>query len=88
MPQHDGYLMMFADDALLYKVIHSSNDLQDLQMNVDLLSKWIDEHDLHLGIKKCKSLLLSRRLEPLCTCTIRVNDHHIEKFQFYKYLGV
>ena len=41
MPQRDGHLMMFADDALLYKVICSSNDMQDLQMNVDLLSKWI-----------------------------------------------
>ena len=79
---------MFADDALLYKAIRSSNDLQDLQMNVDVFTKWIDEHDLRLNVKKCKSLLLSRRQEPLSTYTIRVNDHPIENVQSYKYLGV
>ena len=39
IPLRDGHLMMFADDALLYKAICSSNDLQDLQMNVDLFAK-------------------------------------------------
>ena len=47
-------------------------------MNMDLFAKWIDEHHLHLNVKK--SLLLSRRQEPLCTYTIRVNDYPIEKF--------
>ena len=51
MPLHDGHLMVFADDALLYKAICSSNDLQDLQMNVDVFTKWIDEHDLRLNVK-------------------------------------
>ena len=72
------------------KVICSPIDIQDLQMNVDLFAKWIDEHGLHLNVKKCKSLLLSRRQEPLSTLTIRVNvnDHPIEKVFPYKYLGV
>ena len=50
IPLCDGYLMMFVDDALLYKVIRSLSDMQDLQMNVDLFVKWIDEHDLHLNV--------------------------------------
>ena len=32
IPLCDGRLMMFADDALLYKVIHSLSDMQDLQI--------------------------------------------------------
>ena len=75
--------MMFADDALLYKAIRSSNDLQDLQMNVDVFTKWIDEHDLHLNVKKCKSLLLSRRQEVLSSYTIRVNDQESSVLQVY-----
>jgi len=61
------------------KAIRSSNDLQDLQMNVDVFTKWIDEHDLRLNVKKCKSLLLSRRQEPLSSYTIRVNDPEMLK---------
>ena len=52
-------------------------------MNMDLFAEWIDEHHLYLNVKK--SLLLSRRQEPLCTYTIRVNDYPIEKVQSYKY---
>ena len=53
IPLCDGRLMMFADDALLYKVICSSSDMQDLQLNVDLFAKWIDEHDLQSANHCC-----------------------------------
>ena len=77
---------MFVDDALLYKVIRSSSNTQDLRMNVDVFAKWIDEHDLHLNVNKFKSLLLSWTQELLCTFTITVNDHPIENVCSYKYL--
>ena len=50
MPLHDGHLMMFADDALLYKAIRSSNDLQDFQMNVDVFTKSCKSFELRIAL--------------------------------------
>ena len=70
MPMHGGSLIMFADDALLYKVVQSITDFQDLQSDVSSFVQWTADHDLKLKVKKCKSLLLSRRRVPVCTHTI------------------
>ena len=44
MPMHGGSLIMFADDALLYKVVWSITDFQDLQSDVN--SFVLSDHDL------------------------------------------
>ena len=85
---HGGSLIMFADDALLYKVVQNITDFQDLQSDVNSFVQWAADHDLKLNVKKCKSLLLSRRRVPVCTHTIVINDQPLEKVQSYKYLGV
>ena len=58
---------MFADDVLLYKVARSLSDFHDLQSDIDSLVQWISDHDLKLNVKKCKSLLLSRKQVPTCS---------------------
>ena len=51
IPLTGGSLSMFADDILLYKVIRSLSDFQDLQSNVNSLVQWTSDHDLKLNTK-------------------------------------
>ena len=88
LPMHGGSLLMFADNALLYKVVKSITNFQDLQSDVNSFVQWTADHDLKLNVKKCKLLLLLRRRVPVCTHTIMINDQPLEKVQSYKYLGV
>ena len=88
IPLTGGSLSMFADDILLYKVVRSLSDFQDLQSDVNSLVQWTSDHDLKLNAKKCKSLLLSRKRVPTCAQTVVVNGLPLEKVQSYKYLGV
>ena len=52
---------MFADDLLLYKTIYTVQDYLDVQADVDSLAGWLVDHKLTLNVKKCKSLLISRK---------------------------
>jgi len=56
--------------------------------DVDSLVQWISDHELKLNVKKCKSLLLSRKRVPTCIQTVVVDGQPLEKVQSYKYLGV
>ena len=49
------------------------SDFHDLQKDIDSFAQWIANHDSKLTVKKCKSLLLSKRRLPVCTHTIVVN---------------
>ena len=79
-----GSLSMFADDVL-YKVVRSLSDFRNLQSNIDSLVQWISDHDLKLKVKKCKSLLLSRKWVLTCTQTVVVDGQPLEKVQSYIY---
>ena len=85
LPMHSGSLIMFAVDALLYKVVQSITDFQDLQSDVNSIVQWTADNDLKLSVK---SLLLLRKCVPMCTHTIVINDQPLEKVQSYKYLGL
>ena len=54
---------MFADNLLqdLCKTIHTVQDYLDLQTDVEALAVWLVDHKLILNVKKCKSLLISRK---------------------------
>ena len=88
IPLSGGSLIMFADDVLLYKVIQTLTDFNDLQNDVNMLVQWISDRMLKLNVKKCKSLLVSRRRIPVCSRSVLVNGQPLEKVQSYKYLGV
>ena len=81
---------MFADDLLLHKIIRSLHDHYDLQRDVDSLVQWLLDHKLTLNVKKCKSLLISRkRTSPLSNHPpIMVQCYPLDKVWSYRYLGV
>ena len=85
---HGGSITMFADDLLLYKVIRTPSDFDALQYDVNTLVQYISDHDLKLNVQKCKSLLISRRRNSVCSQPVKINEQPLEKVDLYKYLGV
>ena len=80
--------MLFADDLLLHKVIACSEDFQALQNDVNSLVEWISQHNLTLNVRKCKSLLISRKHSPLNSQAVLIGGQPLEKVRAYKYLGI
>ena len=56
----NSVLNLYADDMLLYKQIKCSEDYQQLQMDIDKISSWVD-HNIYFITAKCKTMLLSRK---------------------------
>ena len=88
IPISGGSLVIFADDLLLHRVIYCAEDFLALQEDVDSLDNWIIVRHLTLNVRKCKSLLVSRKHSHLSGQTIRVYRQDLEKVESYKYLGV
>ena len=88
IPLNGGSLVIFADDLLLHRVIYCAEDTLALQEDVDSLANWITLHHLTLNVRKCKSLLVSRKHSYLSGQSINVFGQILEKVESYKYLGV
>jgi len=69
-------------------VVQSLSDFRNLQSDVDSLVQWISDHDHKVNVKKCNSLLLSRKRVPTYTQTVVADGQPLEKVQPYKYLRV
>ena len=80
LPLNGGSLVIFADDLLLHKVIHCAEDFLALQEDVDSLADWIRDHYLTLNVRKCKSLLVSRKHSHLSVNQYRFMDRSLKRF--------
>ena len=72
----------------MHKVIYCADDFLALQEDVDSLANWITVHHLTLNVRKCKSLLISRKHSHLSGESVTVFGQVLEKVESYKYLGV
>ena len=50
-------LLLYADDILVYRPIHSIQDYKCLQNDLDLIMQWLDRNLLELNLAKCKYML-------------------------------
>lgn len=83
-----GNTVLFADDLLLHNRISQLSDFIALQKDVDELCNWLNNYSLTLNAKKCKSLLISRKKQPIEAPVINVKGHPLERVTAYKYLGI
>ena len=85
-----GSLTMFADDLLLHKAIYSIEDYFHIQEDVNTLSQWLVDYKLTLNVKKCKTMLISRKMVSLVSSLppISLQSCPLDKVLSYKYLGV
>ena len=84
-----GSLTMFADDLLLHKVIHSIEDYLHIQEDVNTLAQWLTDYKLTLNVKKCKSMLISRKVSSQISSLppISLLNSPLDKVLSYRYLG-
>lgn len=54
-------ILLFADDAKIYKTLHSTDDCDKLQEDFNNLSKWCVNNDLSINISKCNILTFCRK---------------------------
>jgi hypothetical protein len=54
-------LYMYADDTKIARGIHTNEDFQILQSDLDRLVQWSQVWQLHFNIDKCKTMHLGSR---------------------------
>jgi len=81
-------LNLYADDMLLYKSLKCIEDYQQLQLDIDKISTWVDRNVLSLNPVKCKTMLLSRKRNYCQPPRFLLNETPLEQVESFKYLGV
>lgn len=57
-----SFSLIFADDFKLFKVIHTINDCQKLQEDLESVVKWFRDHNMVLNIEKCSIISFTRKI--------------------------
>ena len=84
-----GSLILYADDILLYRPIHSQHDFDLLQHDIDALQTWCSRNVMTFNVSKCKYMIISRKPSPLQPLSIlKINDTLLAQVHKFKYLGV
>ena len=83
-------LTMYADDILLSHPIHSSDCLQQVQKDIDLMSSCLSSKLLTINAKKSKYMIVTRKHQSFVSSLplLNVNNLPLELVTSYKYLGV
>lgn len=64
--QHVGSnVLLFADDAKIFKEITSIGDCESLQSSIGLLTEWCLVNDMYLNVSKCSVITFSRSSDPI-----------------------
>lgn len=84
----DGTVVMFADDMVLYRPIHTRDDYRLLLRDIEAVARWIQNLNLQFNISKCKYMVISRRNSSIEPPAIVLNGLPLERVSSFKYLGV
>ena len=85
---HGTKMVLYADDVLIYRSIHSPQDNIALQSDVDQMFAWSERNCLAFNASKCKQMLISRKQKPLPHSHLKLGNNILERVYTYKYLGV
>lgn len=80
-------ILLFADDAKLYKSYKDPSHSSLLQADLNRLGLWCIKNDMELNIKKCKTLTISRRVTPEVQ-TYLINSIPVDRVETFFDLGV
>ncbi|XP_072022797.1 uncharacterized protein [Amphiura filiformis] len=80
-------IRLFADDCLLYRVIHTSQDTDILQKDLTSLCNWAEKWQMRFNTAKCKTLRITTKKNPLISTYTMCNDE-LEYVSHHPYLGV
>ena len=80
-------MRLFADDSVIYREIHTENDISILQQDLQTLSDWSVKWHMAFNVKKCASLTITRKRTPI-QHNYKIANETIPRADKYKYLGV
>ena len=76
----DGIVTLFANDMMLYRPIHTAANFRLLQTDIDKPCNWTDNNLLKFNSRKCKYMIISRKIQPTLPGTpLTVNGSLLEK---------
>ena len=80
-------IRLYADDTIIYRIIHSADDIQKLQEDLNILHQWSKDWFMLFNISKCEHLTISNKRLPL-NSEYKIGNTAINKVASAKYLGV
>jgi len=78
---------LYADDVILYRVIHSEEDCHHLQQDLQTLQEWATKWDMSFNIQKCEFLRITNKINSI-RFQYKLNSEVIREATHSKYLGV
>ena len=78
---------LYADDILIYNIIHSPNDSEHLQQDLCTLQAWARRWQMEFTPAKCVHLTISNK-HHIIEHNYYLFDHLIQKVSKAKYLGI
>ena len=58
-------IKLYADDVLLYNIIHSQEDCYNLQQDLNLLEEWTTKWKMTFNLQKCEFLRITNKKYPI-----------------------
>ena len=83
----DSQIRLFADDCLVYRIIHSPEDHITLQKGLTMLTNWAEKWQMEFNIHKCKMMQITTCLD-ISGFTYTMNNIPLEFVDQHNYLGV
>ena len=80
-------IALFADDAYLYRSIHSEEDCEKLQKDLDELVKWENKWSMEFHADKCFNLRVTNKRK-IYNKTYEIHGQQLKTVNKAKYLGV
>ena len=84
----DSTLRRFADDSIIYKEIKTFNDAHNLQLDLDVASRWEKDWLMHFHPDKCNLISITQKRKPIHFTYNKLHDHPLPKVEHSKYLGI
>ena len=82
-------LPQYADDTLLYRPIHSEEDTNIIQNDLNNIVNWCNTNKMALSSDKCKVMRLSGRINVVRPApSYTIHGKSLSVVQNYKYLGI
>ena len=85
--QPNSPTVLFADDTLLYRLIHSTRDEQILQQDIHRVHSWCIANKMRINIKKSKVMRITWSRNPGIP-NYFYNEQQLDIVSEYKYLGI
>ena len=80
-------LRLFADDAVIYRLVKSSDDQNDLRNDLDKISVWCEKWQLTLNKEKCEVIHMSTKRNQL-NFDYAISHTNLKAVNSAKYLGI